>query len=299
MKILSLGSINLDKSYYVRHIAKAKETIESLSFSEAIGGKGLNQSIAMSHAGGEVWFAGYIGKSNADLCPAMEKEGLHLDYLKMIDAPTGHAIIQIDEEGQNCILIHAGANGKVSEEYIESVLKNFGEGDFLVLQNEIANVDYAICEARKVGMTIFLNPSPINTGKEISNIELVDYIILNEIEGAILTGKTDFDDILSSLQEKYKHTTIILTIGDRGVLCSSKRERYSHGCYRVQAVDTTAAGDTFTGFFIVALSKKKTLDEALKFASLASALCVSKQGAVPSIPTLEELRNFSQIAKLV
>ena len=259
---------------------------------QSFGGKGLNQSVAMARAGQEVWHAGFVGNDGKELVAAMKKEGLHLDYLGEANCPTGHAIIQIDEEGQNSIIINAGANAEISEAIIDNVLNNFENGDYLVLQNEVPNVAYAIQKAHDKGMIVFINPSPIETAEDIDNIKLADYIILNEVEGEILSNKENFCDILDRLSIQFPRSTIVLTIGDQGAMCKNSDGVYKQGSYRVNVVDTTAAGDTFTGYFISAISQNLDMEEALRIASIAGAISVSRAGAVNSIPYMEDVRQF-------
>ena len=297
MKILNIGSINIDKSYHVENFTEPGKTISSLSFNQSVGGKGLNQSIAMARAGVTVWHAGCVGKDGDELIDLMQSDGIHLEYLEKSDGLTGHAIIQINKKGQNSIMIHSGSNNLVNCEYIDRVLGEFENGDFLVLQKEIPNIDYAICRAREKGMVVFLNPSPIEHINDIENIDKVDYIILNEVEGRILSDKESYIEILDALKDKYVRAAIVLTIGKNGVLYRDHTYALSHASYNVDVVDTTAAGDTFTGYFIASVSRGESAEKALEDASLAASICTSRFGAAVSIPHRREVMDFRKTAQ--
>ena len=293
MKILNFGSLNIDHVYSVDHFVRSGETLASNSLTEFLGGKGLNQSIALSRAGCKVYHAGKIGTDGDALAERLKKEHINTDFL-MVDenTPTGHAIIQVDRSGQNCILLYGGANRTVSKENIDMVLENFEEGDLLLLQNEITNVEYLIQKADEKGMIIVLNPSPIDENiLNMKALHQVDWFILNEVEGNALTGKKLGEEICDVLLTKYKDAHIVLTLGKHGVMYLDKNYYETYGVYDVPVVDTTAAGDTFTGYFISAVSEKKIIHDCLEVASRAAALAITKLGAAESIPTRKEVEE--------
>ena len=295
MRVLCFGSMNIDYTYYVDQFVSEGATIRASRMSTFCGGKGLNQSIALSRGGAQVWHAGVAGTGSGILLDALKHDGVKLDYLKITEEiPNGQAIIQVDKAGRNCIIVYPGSNGKVTKAYADSVLAHFDRGDGIVLQNEISNLEYIVHSARERGMTIFLNPSPITEELTETLLHQVDYLILNEVEGKALTGKDDFYEILDAFGTLYPNTRIVLTVGTRGVLYRDKTQTLSHCSYRVPVEDTTAAGDTFSGFFIAGISRGMDTAEALRYASMAAAICVSRKGASPSIPTLEEVRAFEK-----
>lgn len=299
MRILNLGSINIDKVYSVEHFVRAGETISSDSMEQFTGGKGLNQSIALARAGAEVYHAGAVGTDGAFLIEFLTREGIHTDFLQIVEGETGHAIIQLDPMGQNCIIIAAGANGQVTKEYIDHVLEHFSVGDLLLLQNEISNVGYAMTQAKKRGMQIAFNASPIDDRVMTYPLELVDYFLINEVEGSVLAGmekKTNRDhkQILSQVASRFPNAALVLTVGEDGVLYKDRVCSASHGIYRVKTVDTTSAGDTFCGYFLACMTKGMPVDKRLEMASKASALAVSRKGASNSIPVWEEVMAFSR-----
>lgn len=300
MRILNLGSLNIDKVYSVAHFVSAGETISSTKMEVFSGGKGLNQSIALAKAGANVYHAGAIGNDGEALRQQMADAGVDIRYLQTLDTVTGHAIIQLTPEGKNCIIISAGANGEITQEYIDRVLSDFTSGDLLLLQNETNNVDYTMREASKRGLKIAFNASPIDAKLMEYPLELVDYFLINEIEGAYLAGMDDAKDkftVLRKLSEKFPKATIVLTVGEDGVVCKSGEAILKHGIYKVKAVDTTAAGDTFCGFFLAGISFGEDAEAGLERASMASAIAVSRKGAANSIPTRDEVDSFAKHIK--
>lgn len=300
MRILNFGSLNIDKVYTVDHFVRAGETILCDDMNIFCGGKGLNQSIALARAGATVYHAGAIGTDGDILRQALEEAGVHLDYLQTLDQPSGHTALQVDKNGQNCIIVCAGSNACLTRAYIDSVLADFGAGDVMLVQNEVNNVAYMMQQASARGLKIAFNASPISEAMLQYPLELVDYYLINEVEGRALSGcdSTEYSVILAALHEKFPRATIILTVGADGVLYQSDRTQLRHGIYRVKAADTTAAGDTFCGFFLASLARGHCAEDALETASLASAIAVSRPGAAQSIPTWDEVQTFSQTAQL-
>lgn len=284
MAILNFGSLNLDYVYAVEHICAPGETITSSGLSLNPGGKGLNQSVSLARAGAEVYHAGMVGEDGAMLVEVCRESGVHTDYIKVSEERTGNAIIQVADSGENSIVLFAGANRKNTSERVDEVLAHFGQGDTILLQNEINLVDKIIEKAYAKGMKIALNPSPYDSRIDDCDLTKVSIFLLNEVEGFQITGEKEPDDILASMREKFPDAAIVLTLGSKGVAMCEKGEIYRQSSYRVEAVDTTAAGDTFTGYFLQAYTSGKAPQEALELASKASALAVTAKGAVPSIP---------------
>ena len=293
MKILNFGSLNLDYVYHVDHFVRAGETISSVDLQLFCGGKGLNQSIALSSAGARVYHAGAVGKDKGDiLLNTLVDSGVDVSFVRCKDVQTGHAIIQIQPDGENCILLYGGANKTLDEQDIDITLQAFEKEDYLILQNEVNNMPYIMKQARERGMKIVLNPSPMND--EILNLPLsyVDYFILNEIEiEAFVPEKITINDRLSAFSRKFPEAGIVLTLGGKGVLYQGPEGSFKHGRYKVNAIDTTAAGDTFTGYFIAMISDGYNIGKALEYASKAAAIVVSRKGAAVSIPKLTEVEN--------
>lgn len=289
MKILNFGSLNLDLVYQMPHFVRAGETLSSTSFSRNVGGKGLNQSVALAKAGAEIYHAGLVGEDGEMLRAFLKDNGVDTRFVRTVSSPSGHAVIQVEPAGNNCIFLYGGANQCVTEAFIAEVLESFGAGDFLVLQNEINMIDKIIEAAYDKGMQVVLNPSPIADNLKTLPLEKISWFILNEIEGAELSGETDPDRILDQLTALYPHAQIVLTLGGDGSVYCGNGRRIRQQVYKVQAVDTTAAGDTFTGFFFAAMADGVEPAEALMRASKASSISVTRPGAAASIPTLAEV----------
>lgn len=290
MKLLDFGSLNIDHTYQLPHLVRPGETLASDSYHKSEGGKGFNQAVALAKAGQEVYLAGAIGQDGLFLRDYLQELGVHTEHLCVLDAPTGHAMIQLDTEGQNCIILFGGTNGMITEAMIDEVLADFGAGDYLLLQNEISHVDSIICAAHAKGMHIILNPSPMSPELLTWPLELVEWFILNEIEGADITGKTQPEEMLDELLRRYPACHVVLTLGERGSVYADATQRIDQGIVTAHTVDTTAAGDTFTGYFIHALLQGEAIQQALKTAACASAITVSRPGAGRSIPAAEEVQ---------
>lgn len=296
MKIINFGSLNIDKVYSISQFVSPGETLNVKDFHEFPGGKGLNQSLAASRAGCSVVHAGAIGADGLFLRNMLEENGVNTDNIMILEKGSGHAVIQVNEHGQNCIIVHGGANHMLTEDYIDSILSMGEKGDIVLLQNETNAVSTIIDKATKREYQIAFNPSPLPKHLEDIPLNAVDYLILNELEGAALAqlpiGTTDGKYILDQLVQRFPHTTIVLTLGTHGVLCHVDNKIFQHNCFQVKAIDTTAAGDTFCGYFLSGICHNLSIPECLKIASAASAIAVSHMGAAPSIPTYEAVQQF-------
>lgn len=289
MEVLNFGSLNLDYVYSVDHMVVAGETLASDEMNIFCGGKGMNQSIALSRAGVPVYHAGMIGEEGQILLDVCKKYGVNTQYVKKIEGKSGHTIIQVDKNGQNCILLYGGANKKMTKEYIDSVLDEFERGDMIVLQNEINMLDYIIDRAFEKGMMIVLNPSPYNAAIEKCSLNKVTLFFINEIEGAQITGEKEPECILKKFSRMYPEAEVVLTLGGDGAVYQKHGQRYEQNVYPAKVVDTTAAGDTFTGYFIEAMLRKKDIKECLDVAAKAASIAISREGAASSIPMKEEV----------
>ena len=292
MKVLNYGSLNYDYVYLVKHMVQLGETISSSGMETHFGGKGLNQSIALAKAGADVYHAGMVGEDGDDLIAVCKKYGVHTDYITKQTGRSGHAIIQITPEGENCIILYSGSNGKNTEEKINEVLAGFEEGDLLLLQNEINLLDLLVEKAYDRKMKIVLNPSPMNEKLLNCDLNKISLFLLNEVEGEQLTKETEAERILERMRELYPNAEVVLTLGKEGSIYAGPGMNCACDSFAVEAVDTTAAGDTFTGYFIAGRLHGMPVKEALDMASKASALAVSRKGAALSIPTREEVLEF-------
>ncbi|MFP3155487.1 ribokinase [Lachnospiraceae bacterium ZAX-1] len=290
-KVLNFGSLNYDYVYRVESFLKAGETKDSLDLHTFLGGKGLNQSIALSRAGVQVYHAGFVGEDGKEILDFLNMNKVDTSYIHTVEGQSGHTMIQVDAKGENCILLYGGANQKNTKQYVDEVLDNFGNGDYLVLQNEVNCLEYIIDKAYEKEMFIILNPSPYNYKLEKCNLEKVSLLFINEIEGKQLTGEEEICNILEAIQEKYAELKIVLTLGENGVVYCEQEKQWKQPAVAVEVVDTTAAGDTFTGYFISGLIKGLSIEENLRISTKASTLAIGKNGASTSIPFRDEIQS--------
>lgn len=289
MKVLNIGSMNLDHVYTVDHIVEPGETQSSTQLQLFLGGKGMNQSVALAKAGVEVYQGGMIGEDGSVFLDACREYGIHADYIRTVDARTGHAIIQIDKNAQNCILLYGGANQALTEAYVDEVIGQFDQGDILLLQNEVNLMPYIVDRGYAQGMKIVLNPSPFDGKLKAVDMTKISLFLLNEIEGYQLTGCREPDAIIDSIRERFPHAAVVLTLGSDGAVYADQSCKHFQPIFPVKAVDTTAAGDTFTGYFIAGLAQGMEIPDILRMSAKASSIAVSRAGAVPSIPYRDEV----------
>lgn len=295
MRFVVFGSLNIDHTYHVPHLLRMGETMASCSYDRNVGGKGFNQAVALSRAGSDVCFAGAVGKDGAFLTDYLKGCGVDTSCIRVLDEPTGHAIIQVDAAGGNAILLFGGANQCISDEMIEETIRFCAPGDWILLQNEINDGARIIRAAHNRGLKVILNPSPVSRELLDWPLELVSMLILNEVEGADLTGQTQPQAIADSLLARYPHMRVVLTLGEQGAIHADGSQRCEQAAYACDVVDTTAAGDTFTGYFLHAAARGEAIDAALHQAACAAAIAVGRPGAAASIPMREEVAR--QLAK--
>ena len=292
MRILNFGSLNIDFVYSVDHIVKPGETIASRRLDVFCGGKGLNQSIALAKAGARPVHAGMVGPDGAMLLAKLNDNGVDASLVRTVDERSGNAIIQVAADGQNSIVLFGGANRANTRDYVDSVLGQFAAGDLLLLQNEINLMPYIIERAAAKGMTIALNPAPFDDNLAACDLEKVNLFIVNELEGEALGGASEPDAIIARIAEKYPAANVLLTLGKDGARYRDADGVVSCGIFETPVVDTTAAGDTFTGYFLAGMSENLTPGEALRLASRAAAIAVSRPGAADSIPLIGEVEKM-------
>lgn len=292
MKVFNYGSLNYDYVYTVEHMVRTGETLSSLSIDTHFGGKGLNQSIALARAGATVYHAGMVGEDGDALITVCKECGVNTEQITRHSGRSGHAIIQVNFQGENCILLFQGANGKNTVEKVRTVLSHADKGDILLLQNEINLLNEMIEEAVERGMKIVLNPSPMEDMIYKCSLDKVSLFLLNEVEGRMFTGETEAERMAYRMKEMYPQAETVLTIGKQGCIYVGKEGFRFCESFLVETVDTTAAGDTFTGYYITSMLQEKSVEECLKIASAAAAIAVTRKGAVPAIPIREEVEAF-------
>jgi ribokinase len=289
MKILNYGSLNIDHVYGVEHFVRPGETIGSTSYARFCGGKGLNQSVALARAGAEVWHAGKIGAEGNFLKERLSMEGVNVDYVAAVAEPTGHAVIQVDSDGENAIVIHGGANRAITRIDAERVLASFASRDIVLLQNEISALADVMALAAAKGMRVVFNPAPFAAEVLDYPLQNVALFILNETEGQGLTGRTGAEEIAAAMRTRFPNAAVIVTLGARGALYMDAAGLVKAAAQRVVAMDTTAAGDTFIGFFLALYTGGLDVGHCLEAACRAAALCVTRAGAADAIPALAEV----------
>ncbi len=287
--ILNLGSINLDHVYQVPRFVRPGETLSSEGYALGFGGKGFNQSIALARAGAGVAHAGAVGADGCELLARLRAEGVDASRVTEVGGATGHAVIQVDPSGQNAIVIHGGANARVTPENFDAFFNGFGSGDHFLCQNETSSVPDALARARTEGLTVWFNPAPVTAAVASYPLEAVDWLIVNETEGSALSGAETPESIVETLRNRFPHLSVVLTLGGKGVVIASGGSYSRIPAERVEAVDTTAAGDTFIGYFIAAVVDGADLEDAARRAARAAAVCVTRPGAADAIPRVAEL----------
>ena len=289
MKVLNIGSMNIDYVYSVDHIILPGETESTGGMNVFLGGKGINQSMALAKAGVDIYHAGLLGEDGQMFLDACKEHGVNSDYIQKIEGKTGHTIIQVDKDAQNSILLFGGANRQLTESFVDEVLSHFEAGDILLLQNEVNLIPYIVDRAYEKGMQIALNPSPFNESLNEVDMTKIGIFLLNEVEGGQITGAADPDEVLAKMRAMFPNAKIVLTLGKDGAKYAEGDQVYHQPIFKVKAVDTTAAGDTFTGYFLAGLLDGMEIPEILKMSAKASSIAVTRNGAVQSIPLRSEV----------
>lgn len=295
--IYVLGSINMDMVARVPHMPVGGETLTADKYYVNPGGKGANQAVAIAKLGGKVAMIGKVGSDETGdaLKNNLKAMGVDESMVTRADVPSGIAMI-IVEGGENRIILYKGANHSVTKADVDEGLKNAKPGDALVMQLEIPleTVTYAAAVAKQKGMLVLLNPAPaVPLGEEL--LKNVDIIAPNETETEILTGVGLDSDVHIALAVKKLYQLgvkrVIITMGSRGSIVAEGQTITPVEPRKVKAVDTTSAGDTFVGATVLRYLDGDTLEDAARFASVASSITVTREGAAQSIPTLEEVKK--------
>ncbi|MEO1499465.1 MAG: ribokinase [Pseudomonadota bacterium] len=284
--IYNLGSINADHFYGLSHLPKPGETIAAESLSTGLGGKGANMSVACARAGRQVRHIGAVGKNGTWATDRLAGYGVDIDAVRVVDAATGHAIINIDAAGENAIVIHPGANQMQSENHIREVLKDAGPDDVLLLQNETNLGAFCAELGSVIGMTVIYAAAPFEACITQKILPLTDILILNETELAQLLDSENAG--VCDLGVK----RIIVTRGANGAILYENAEQKRFAAPVVSAVDTTGAGDTFTGYLAAGIDAGLSMDHSIQRAMHAAALMVTKKGTADAIPVLQEVKDF-------
>ena len=292
-KLVNLGSLCIDNVYRVPGIAGAGETVSSASHEVFPGGKGLNQSIAAARGGAAVVHVGCVGADGAWLRDTLAAEGVDVGSVRTVDAASGHAVIQVNDAGENAIVIAGGANRALAEDDVNRALALVRTDDWLLLQNEINDLDAVLRAASERHCRVAFNVAPVDGregGYDLSGVEL---LIVNEIEAAALAGQSRPEAAVEALRKRLPNAAIVLTLGRDGLISADSSGVAALPAYAATAVDETAAGDAFIGFLMASLLAGEPMSEALRMGSAAGALAVAQPGAASSIPRLDAVRALA------
>lgn len=297
MPIYNYGSINIDHVYRVPHLVLPGETLSSHHYRQVLGGKGANQSIALARAGSEVFHIGRYNVADQALVQPLIEAGVSAQHLEAVNEPSGHAIIQVDDQAENSIILYAGANHSFTVTDLAKSLQATKAGDWLLLQNECSGTQAMIELAAARGLKIAFNPAPMNATVKDLPLEKLSLLFVNQVEVCQLLNLPieplpALEDLGALLQARWPDTLVVLTLGSKGAASVYQGQLEFVPAVPVQAVDTTGAGDTFTGYFLHAWMHGQSLRAALERAGKASALCVQRVGASSSIPTAAEVDAF-------
>lgn len=297
-KILVVGSINLDRRLAVPKLPQAGETILATDLADQRGGKGANQAVALARLGAEVTFLGAIGTDNAGafLKEGLVAEGLDTNNLLTKDEPSGQAFIQVSETGENVISVYPGSNMLLTSEDIKQHASLFEESDYCILQLEIPLevVRDTLEYCQRYDVKVVLNPAPYHPDLTLADLKKVDYFIPNETEFALFTGEEarELSDFISGAEALKRVTNVIVTLGSRGSYWLNEEAQHYQPADKKEAIDTTAAGDSYIGAFVYGLSVGKEVPEAMAFATVVSGITVTRPGAQESLPFLTEVEAF-------
>lgn len=291
-KIINYGSINIDYVYKTPHIVRPSETLNTLSLSKGLGGKGANQSVAIARSGGDVLHVGQVCIDDDWALSLMQESGVNTHYVTQVEEPSGHAIIQVDERGENAILLFGGANQSCRLASLEKAIDETGSTAYLLLQNECNDIEAAFNVALKNNIKVVLNPAPMSDEIRALPLDKLDTLIVNELEAQALSGCSDRDGIIAFMRSQYPHTRVVITLGSRGSILVTSEGLLKLEPTLVEVVDTTCAGDTFVGYFLQGLVSGLGDHAALKRASVAAALAVTQHGAINAIPYLNNVNEL-------
>lgn len=298
-KICVIGSLNMDLVVKVHTMPKGGQTLIGENFKEVPGGKGANQAVAMARLNANVSMIGKVGNDGfgQTLINALKNDNVNTEYIKVEQGPSGVALITVDKNAENCIVVASGANFKLTKDDIDKNIEAILNSDIVVIQLEtpLDTVKYALKKAKEACKYTILNPAPAVV-LEDELIKNVDLLTPNETELEIISGMkiNNEEDIKKAAQKMIEKGVkeLIVTLGSKGSLYINKEKSIFKDVYKVQAIDTTAAGDSYTAALAVAFANDKNVEEAMDFASKVGALSVTKEGAQSSLPTLKEVESF-------
>ena len=288
MTVYNLGSINADVFYMLPHLVGPGETLAASSLYEGLGGKGANMSVAVARAGSVVHHIGAVGADGAWAIERLADYGVGTSFIQSVDDKTGHAIIMVDDNGENAIVIYSGANLRVSDANIAQALGQAKAGDFFITQNETNAQALAAKTAKDAGLRVVYAAAPFDASAATAVLPYLDLLILNQIEAEQLERATGMP------AHELPIADVIVTLGSSGCLWhdNSAGTETKFAAQKVTPIDSTGAGDTFTGFVLAALDQGTSMAEAIDLGTKAAAIMVTRKGTADVIPALSEAQNF-------
>ncbi len=283
--IWNLGSINIDNVYEVSHLPTPGETLAAQTYSIGLGGKGANMSVAAARAAAAISHIGAIGPEGRWTRDRLMEYGVDTPHIAQIDVPTGHANIVVDAQGENSIVLFQGANVELTEAIIGAALAEASPGDVLLMQNETNGQEYAAATAQSLGLRVAYAAAPFEADAIERLLDRIDLLFLNEVEAAQLQVATGRE--LSALGI----ADVIVTLGAQGCKWVSDQGEKRYPAYPAQAVDTTGAGDTFSGYLVAGLDRGMAMEQAIDLALKAGSLMVTRHGTADVIPDLKEIQD--------
>ncbi|REC95154.1 ribokinase [Kushneria indalinina] len=299
--VYNYGSINIDHVYRVPHLVRPGETLSSTDYQIVLGGKGANQTIALARAGGRVAHWAQLGQADEWALATLKDAGADIDDVTLLEGSSGHTVIQVDDDGENAIVLFGGTNQSFSKERIRALIDGADSEGWLLLQNECNDIEDVIRQALGRGLKVAFNPAPMTPAiRELALSEL-SLLFVNRGEAAALVElpeESNANTLIQALQQALPNTDIVLTLGSEGAwrIDGERNEPLYQPARPVQAVDTTGAGDTFIGYYMAAVQAGCDASTCLERATAAAALAVQRAGAATGIPTIEEVETFLQIA---
>ncbi len=303
MTVYNFGSINIDYVYRVKRFVQPGETLSSESLETVLGGKGANQSVALARAGAPVIHLGRVSRSDQWAVDTLANFGVDINSIERVEESSGHAIIQVDAQGENAIVLHGGANQSFDATSLATLLKDAQPGDWLLLQNECNALADAFVIAQEKKLKIAFNPAPMNELVTSLPLEQCRVLIVNEVEALQLANQSGANsnaysqataELQAELQKRYPECLIVLTLGSKGAMLLHDGRCVQADAAQVDVIDSTGAGDTFVGYFLSGLIDELSPAQALERACAAGALAVTVAGATPGIPSRAAVDAFIQ-----
>lgn len=285
--IWNLGSINADNFYHLTHLPKPGETIAALKFHQGLGGKGANMSVAAARAAARVAHIGAVGPDGEWAVNRLMEYGVDTRHIAQVHVATGHANINVDSAGENNIVLFPGANDAITDAMIGGPLAEASPGDFLLMQNETSGQSYAAQTGKTLGLRFAYAAAPFSADAVAAVLAQIDLLVLNQIEADQLEAATGLSLVDLPIDD------VVVTLGENGCkwVSNSGKSTLQFPAYRVDVVDTTGAGDTFTGYLIAGLDRGMTMQDAIDLALRAAALMVAREGTADVIPDLKEVQD--------